>query len=353
MSAGNRSVLWVGKAPFNGGGDEIYDRKVIAALDPGLAVERFPVAAQSKVWQVRALLRGLPHPRFKYASPAIDRAFRSAAARHSAIVISWESFEPLALLLDRPVTLVVHNVMSDILAQLYGDHPVLRLAALQSRRWEQAVYARRNLRIVALSQRDRDLIGQLGQRDDIAVASPGTPPVVPLQTDRLVNELVISGSYDWRPKRADFCSLAREVGAAGPGEGIGWRHDGALPVVPEAAPVATRSTPIAGPDYADGLRFGVIPDTFLGGFKLKATYFIANNCMVLSRCDIRHEFKDLPHSSEFVRYTPTLVDILAAVATFRGQPVEPLLARWRVFQAACAERFAWSRAGQTLTDSLA
>lgn len=340
------SILWVGKAPVNDGGDEIYDRKILAALETRFAVTRFDVVAQSRPHQIRALLRGLPVPRYQYSSPSLEQAFRAAAAQHDHVVVSLELFDHLAGIAARPVTLIVHNVRSDVMAQLYGRHPIGRLAAAQSLRWERKLYPRPDIALVALSQRDRALIETLASGRPVGLACPGTPPLTPLDSARVIPDLVLSGSYDWRAKRHDLIALAKDVASSG--ETLAWRHDLPLPDAPHVAAIKDHARPIDNADYAQGLRFGVIPDRFLGGFKLKSTYFIANNCVVLSRCDMRMEFDGLPFADRFVRFTPKIADMTRVIAEIGAIEPDTLRAQWLAFQAGCAERFSWRQSADVI-----
>lgn len=343
------SVLWVGKAPVNGGGDEIYDRRVIQHLAAAAAITRLEMHPQSVPTRLGSLVRGIPHPRYKYAGPAAQRRFREAAAQHDHVVISWESFDTLVGMAPAGTTLIVHNVMSDVLAQLYGRHPLLRWAGVQSRRWEKRTYCRAGLRLVALSQRDRCLLEELVPGAEVIVAPPGMPPRVALASDRVIPEVVLSGSYGWAPKRRDLLAVAGELGRSSVrGTMPGWRHDLPLPDERAAAPLRDVSRPITADDYAEGLRFGLIPDSFVGGFKLKATYYVANNCVLLARCDIRSEFAGLPHADEFVHFTPALVDIVRVSREIAEGAGPDLFARWRQFQAACADRFSWQHCAETI-----
>lgn len=347
------TLLWVGKLPVNGGGDEIYDRRINEQLARDFAVQRMQIPRQSWATQVAALAHGMPHPRFKYASNAIDVQFRCEAEKSNHVIVSWESFESLVWAVDRPVTLIIHNVMSDVLTQLFGRNPVLRWLALQSLAWEKRTYARSNLTIVVLSKRDRALIAARAPAAQVVIAPPGMPKKITLERDRLLQEVVISGSYDWAPKRRDLLALAAEVkaGAFGPHPAPKWRHDLPLPSVTGAAALKAVSQDIILADYSQGLRFGIIPDSFVGGFKLKSTHYIAHNCVLLSRCDIRDEFAGLPHAHEFVHFTPRLTDIASIVAEMAKRETPDLYARWREFQAACAEAFSWSASANLITST--
>jgi hypothetical protein len=354
------SVLWVGKTPVNGGGDEIYDRRLTEHLARIFAIERLQVAGQSRLARLAALARGVPHPRYKHASNALNAAFRAGAARNDHLVISWEALESLAWKTERPLTLILHNVTSDYIAALYGNHPLLRFAAPLSRRWEKRTYRRANLRLVVLSQHDHDLVKALAPEARILIAPPGTPPLVRLEQETLLREVVISGSYDWAPKRRDLLALAAEIGSAEIGNdqtgqaGViaGWRHDLEFPDVAGAAPLRRASRLITAADYAAGLRFGVVPDTFVGGFKLKSTSYIASNCVLLSRCDIRREFAGLPHHADFVHYTPHFSDIVRVIERTAAAEGPALYERWREFQSACAARFSWQRSAEVIAESI-
>lgn len=340
------SILWVGKAPVNGGGDEIYDRKVLAHLSGDHAVAKFDMALQPRLNQLHGVLRGLPHPCFKTANPAVERAFAQAVARHSNVVISHEANEHLARMTQAPLTLVLHNVTHDVLTQLYGANLIGRLAAAQSLRWDRRLYARENIRLVTLSRRDQALVEALAPARPVAIASPGLPPLAPLRGHAIIPEIVLSGSYEWRPKRRDLIALAGDVAASG--HAFAWRHDLPLPGHPEVAHISNAARPIEIGEYCEGLRFGLIPDRFLGGFKLKSTYFIANNCILLSRCDIRSEFDGLPHAALFVRFTPNVSDIPPILDEFARMDADDIRDRFVEFQQACARQFSWDKAAHVI-----
>lgn len=349
MSSAKPSVLWVGKAPVNGGGDEIYDRRVIQNLSDRAEINRFEMQPQGLGSRLAALARGIPHPRYKYVGRSVQRHFNAVAAQHDHVVISWESFDSLLWTAPRGTTLIVHNVMSDVLGQLYGGHPLLRWAGIQSGQWERRTYRLPGHRLVALSMRDRDLLREIAPGAEVTLAPPGMPPCVPLASDRVIPEIVLSGSYDWAPKRRDLLVIAAEVGRGGhEGPLPGWRHDLPLPDVSGAAPLSAVSRLITASDYADGLRFGLIPDSFVGGFKLKATYYIASNCVLLARCDIRSEFAGLPHAEEFVHFTPDLTDVVRVTRQIAASAGPELFSRWRVFQAACAAKFSWQHCAEAI-----
>ena len=91
-----------------------------------------------------------------------------------------------------------------------------------------------------------------------------------------------------------------------------------------------------------GLRFGVVTDIFLGGFKLKSLEYVAKNCVVLSRSDIRAEFEGLPHAEEFVRYLAGgKAEAALTIEAMCRMPHAALIARFMEFKSACLRRFEW------------
>ncbi|MFD2134658.1 hypothetical protein ACFSLT_04400 [Novosphingobium resinovorum] len=308
---------------------------------------------QSRGNQIGALLHGVPHPRFKYSSSKLTKSFQREAGAADSIVVSWESFENLVWNIHRPVTLIVHNVMSDVLTQLYGRVPVLKLAAKHSLEWERRTYALKNLTLVALSKRDRALINARAPDANVLVAPPGTPPLAQLQREQLFREVVVSGSYDWAPKRRDLIELSNQIAVnSASNVDIHWRHDLPLPQDARIDALNNVSRSIIKSDYELGLRFGLIPDTFLGGFKLKSTYYISNNCILLSRCDIRDEFSGLPYSEEFVHFTPNVSDIEHVISAVSKRDSQELYGRWRVFQDACAKEFSWRKSSNVISSTV-
>ncbi|WP_181708667.1 hypothetical protein [Chthonobacter rhizosphaerae] len=348
--AGDCSILWVGKQPVNGGGDEIYDSKVASHLPSHFHLNHMLLKPQNHKERAIALLQGLPHPRYKYRSSEIVNSFINAAEKSDHVIISWESFDYLAALITRPVTLILHNIISDVLLQVFDTRTIPTIAAAHSRFWESRLYRRPNVRLVVLSKRDAALVRHLAPGTRPYIAPPGSPPATLLQTAAFIPEIVLSGSYDWAPKRRDVSMLLREIEASN--HSMVFRHDRPLPDIRELPGLSNLSTFIQHAEYADGLRIGLIPDSFLGGFKLKASYYVANNCMVASRSDIRGEFSGLPFSDEFVRYVPKVSDLISLMKELSDKADANMLQRWSVFKNACVDHFTWARTAAVIRDSL-
>jgi hypothetical protein len=94
---------------------------------------------------------------------------------------------------------------------------------------------------------------------------------------------------------------------------------------------------------SDRIRFGVIPDRFDAGHKLKTLFFIANNCFVLSFAEIRMDFSHLPDHEFFIRQVSSADDISAIVAGIESTDAVDVCDRLRAFKARCAQEFSWER----------
>lgn len=340
-------LLWIGKHETSGGGDEIYDRKILANLH-GFEVDRLGVERQGGREAITALLSGVPHPRYKYMSNSVAEKVKARAAGADVVVVSLETLEGYAKVTSKPTVLIVHNVTGDGLRQIFPKNVVAWAAALQSRIWEKAIYNRRSLTIVTLSERDRDLVRRIAPQVAIEVAPPGCPPAASLDPGAgLVEEIFISGSYEWWPKRRDINGFAASYAASA--NSMVVRRDYALP---DEAERALKPIDIVEEDFASGIRLGVIPDTFLAGFKLKATYYIAKNCICLSRADIRSEFAHIEDHQLFVRYLKDISDLQGIVAELKAIDREELRQRFERFKTLCLEEYSWKRSAAAIETAI-
>jgi hypothetical protein len=170
---------------------------------------------------------------------------------------------------------------------------------------------------------------------------PGMPPGVDLDPGaELVEKIVISGIYGWRPKRRDADLFAQDYAAVDIRLPVRVGDLGLHSLSPEAIrllqPLPSET------DNQGAKRFGVITDRFQAGHKLKTLAYLANNQIVLSCADISFAFDRLPGSNLFVRRIRH-----AAVASIPG-----LRNRFARFIALCAREFAWEGVSRTLLDAV-
>lgn len=349
-----RSILWVAKKPSEAatGGDEVYNKNATKSLSSEFDIQKLWIDRQSKINNLSALIKGLPHPRFKYYSPDIIREFNEATREVDSVVVSWESFDFLPAFSNKPTTLIVHNVMSDTLRQVFKGRGriVGQAAAYQSERWERRIYADGAINIVVLSKRDYNVIRKIAPRAVVSIAPPGCPPASELASERFIPEVVISGTFEWAPKLRDLIVIARQYDSSD--FSFIFRHDHPLPLLSPPSLLNSESEPIQEKDFQEGLRIGLIPDTFLGGFKLKSSYYIAMNCIVATMCDIREEFIGIPHADEFVRLVHCIDDIQKLVDEFRVNQNPRTFQRWREFKAACLSKFSWKNTASIISHSI-
>ena len=169
------------------------------------------------------------------------------------------------------------------------------------------------------------------------MAPAGAPPVSHLASDApVLREAVITGSYGWWRKRRDLKTFAL-------GPSIGAPIYAVDPVALDILGVQGRPlNDSVGWSWEAGLRFGLVTDLFLGGFKLKSLEYVAKNCVVLSLSDIRAEFKGLPHAEEFVHYIAGgKAEVGRTIEAMCRAPRAPLVARFLEFKSACMRRFQW------------
>jgi hypothetical protein len=171
---------------------------------------------------------------------------------------------------------------------------------------------------------------------------PGCPKLAPLSKSAVISPtLVLSGSYDWFPKRRDLRRFLREHAAA--------THR--LPIVTDDRfPDGIAAPPQIGRAHFDDvastssqIRFGVIPDRFDAGHKLKTLFYIANNCFVLSFAEIRMDFSHLPDHEFFIRQVSSVDDISTIVASIVSADSSNVCDRMHAFKERCAREFSWER----------
>lgn len=340
-------ATWIGKKAEFGGGDEIYDRLIKRELGLHLEIHPFDVRQQGKRDSLVNLVTGTPHPRFKYLSRDTLHRAKTAEQTTDVTIVSLEALEGYVRSPDRPTVLIVHNVISDALRQIFPHNPVATLAAAHSNAWEKSLYRRKNLALVCLSKRDRATIARIAPLAKVFMAPPGAPPPSPLSAKAYFRpEVIISGTYGWWPKRRDAIHFARQYSSSS--IGLPVFRDELLP--PEAEALLTPS-PVAANSFSDGIRLGLIPDNFSAGFKLKATYYIANNCVCITMADLVNEFSDIPDHDIFVRRITSPEDILEIANQFQAFPPDELVARFSAFKDRCLSLFSWRSSAQIVHEA--
>src|SRR5690349_21566862 len=119
-------IFWIGKEPTDGqAGDEVFDRKTIAACRAlGHTVDLFHPARVSRGREIANLVAGLPHHRARFACSRSLAAIREQAATYDVVICSWEPFDILARDLTPPAILILHNVTSRALPNMFPGSPV-------------------------------------------------------------------------------------------------------------------------------------------------------------------------------------------------------------------------------------
>jgi hypothetical protein len=327
-------------------GDEVFDHRLITAcVAEGATVDRFHPVPLSRVGQLfNCALRRLPHDRARFATARNHYALGQAARRHTVAVVSTEPFDELLLHVPLPAIPILHNMTSLALPSMFPGNKLAAFAARRARRWEERIYRSGRFGAVAvLSRRDEIYVSGLVAGATVLFTPPGMPTLVPLaQGATLKPELLLSGSYDWLPKRRDVIAFARDYAAI----------PDRLPILADGLPAEATAAllPCAAPFQSAGsaIRFGLITDRFVAGHKLKTGYYLANNAIVLSFADVTEDYADIPDHDFFIRRIDDVREIGQHVAAVATEEPGHLRARLETFKQRCAETFSWQRAARSL-----
>jgi hypothetical protein len=349
-------ILWVGKSPTNGGasGEEVFDARTIAALrtmDCYLDVFHPPPVSRAR--EVALLSIGaLPYVRSRYATRKTTRQIRAISRDYDVIICSWEPFDALVRDLPRPAILIVHNVSSLGLPAVYPGSLLAELAAARAAMWERRWYrASRFVAIATLSRADLAYLGNIPDAPALLWTPPGMPPCIELDTRaKLIEEIVLSGTYGWSPKQRDADLFVRDYAALDerlpvradmPGAGRdGWRTIRLL----DPLPLPTAS------ENRQGIRIGLITDRFQSGHKLKTLAYLASNQIVLSFANVGFDFSHVSDHELFVRHVSRASEINGHVRALSAIP--DLRDRFVRFKAACARQFTWDGLARSLLDAI-
>lgn len=333
-------ILVIRPQPLGGGssGDEVMYRRSLNYLARAADLETVELQA---VPQLRKLLNLLLLPaeltRYRGAANIRRISQRVSTAQFDTVLFFNEVTFPMIGAVRglgcKPV-LVAHNVHS-VVART-DPSPLIRATTQIAARFERRTYGDPEVILVCISQTDVDGLRLVGvNRNDIRIAPPGAPNSFPLAIDsKILPELILTGSYGWWRKRRDLRKLVS--GLKSLKSRIFASDVTALKLLGKHAN-ATRFEDI---NWSGGLRFGIISDRFLGGFKLKALEYIARNCVVVAHCDLSREFRGLPYADEMVLHVDSLLEVQPLIDRMLVNEVETMR-RFQVFQRACLLRYAW------------
>ena len=332
------------------GGDEVVYRRITKYIASLMELEVLELAGISRPMQVLRAAQGNPLEVTRYLSRQNAEALRArlAASPFDVVCFAHEATFALSTAVEDPAihrVFYAHNTHSLLAAT---DPSALgRLMRPIATAFERRWYGDPKAALVCISRGDVAGLRAAGvMRDDIYLSPPGAPPTEPLSDQaRVIGEAVLTGSYGWWRKRRDLKTFA-----AGPP--IDAPILATDPLAVEILGGQARLVRNEEVDWSLGLRFGLITDRFLGGFKLKSVEYVARNCMVLSCCDLSPDFEGLPHAGEFVRLVSGKAEVAAELRRLSEGPHEDLLARFRLFKAACLERYRWDACLQPLGAAL-
>lgn len=337
-------------APGAAGGDEVVYRKSFPYLERFMDLEVLELQPTSTLNRYLGILQGNPPETTRFLSRK-NAQLVAETLRRSKFDIVFLFNEVTLPMLDVvkaagiPAVMVTQNVHSMVAAT--DPSPVARMMRPFALAFERRYYADPGAALVLISQADLQGLREAGiTRSDIVIAPAGAPPASPLAPEApILREAVVTGSYGWWRKRRDLTSFAKGATIGVPIYAI---DPLAIEILGEEGRLLDEAK---GWNWSAGLRFGLVTDAFLGGFKLKSLEYVAKNCVVLSLSDIRPEFEGLPHAAEFVRSLKTKGEVAAVIAEMTARDPAPLIARFIEFKAACLERYAWERCLAPLRDA--
>ncbi len=343
-------------APGAAGGDEVIYRRSIPYLGREMEVETLELLPVGTVRKLLNVARGYPPEITRFVSADNVRRIeeRLRNGRFDLVFLFNEVTFPFlkqAKAAGTPAVLVAQNVHSLVAAT--DPSRLARLLRPLAVGFERRIYGDPAATLVLISQADAQGLRRAGvRRNDILIAPAGAPPSAPLAPDApVLREAVITGSYGWWRKRRDLKAFAA-------GAPLGVPIYAVDPLALDILGAEGRPLdPQAGWSWSAGLRFGLVTDAFLGGFKLKSLEYVANNCVVLSYSDIAAEFTGLPHAAAFVKIVRSKADAGALIEQMAREPAPELVGRFLEFKAACLERFGWEQClaplGQAAAQALA
>lgn len=231
--------------------------------------------------------------------------------------------------------LVSHNSIS--LLQSSDPSGIQNLLSGLAGNDERRFHTLADAQLVVLSDTDLEwLAARIPLPRRHRVSFPGALPSKALHTNASISrELVITGSYDWWRKRRDF----RWFAAAVPEMTVVVNDPLTSSILRDKCEIISADSV----DWSEALRFGVVTDRFVGGFKLKVLEYIPNHCMILAFSDLRRDFEGIPHADEFIRVVRSSQDVEAVVTRVETQPRQDTLRRLGEFQLACERELDWER----------
>lgn len=356
------NILWICRRPvLEGGGDAVVDRMFPRALGRNHEVTVIELLRGSTRDRLTSSVRqAIPPDRSAWGNRGtVDELARVARTGFDAVVVAHEQLDHVARRLGHalkgtgiPVALLLHNVPSDQLPQIAPNRALARLSSMV---W--TVYERRSLAdpamssVFVLSHRDARLVRELsGRRDDVVVVHPGPPPPIQLAPgSRLRPELVILGTFEWWPKRRDMLTLAAEWSAIP----LARR----LPIYLSAAEdtemirrFGARTTDEL--DLSSAVRFGVVPDRFVSGHKLKVSEYLVKNLIPISFSEVTEDFAYSEAAKRLISPVTSAESLLRATDRLRSRPAEELVKLVLKAKSDVVATMSWDRQSAILGDRL-
>ncbi|RTM05630.1 MAG: hypothetical protein EKK33_33710 [Bradyrhizobiaceae bacterium] len=318
------------------GGDEIIYRRSIEYLSRTMDVTICELEPITKSRQILELIAGTPPEMTKFYSSANKERVSAAISKlrpDVACFFNEVTFPCLtsakaaginSVLVEQNVHSLIASSDSDWKAKLFWPLAI---------RFEKKYYGDESAELVCISRCDLEGLKRAGiVRKRVWIAPPGCPPdIVLADSAELASELVLTGSYAWWRKRRDLKGFAK-------GARLPFKMHVFDGLAREILGLADESPDV---DWSAKIRFGLVTDRFVGGFKLKALEYVAKNCIVLTACDISPEFQGLPHADLFVRIISDKDNLLHVIEEIRREP--DVVRKFREFKSACLAQYAWER----------
>lgn len=335
-------ITWIGKGENGDGGDYVFDRMMIASLRAlGHQIDVVVPRQLDKITELLLLAKGVPYYRARYLCSDNIILVHETSKNSDVTIISWEPFDIFVTAVIGQVILIAHNITSDSLQSIFPHRSLINVIASRCAVFEREIYrSPKLLALAVLSTRDKRLISSLNLSVPCTILYPGMPETVALSDQAsLRQELVLFGTYKWLPKHRDLVAFAKNY----------KRQNFSFPILSDRPlpkkvrryisvrpfqPV--RTSPAA-------LRFGLVTDRFISGFKLKVGEYISECCVVISFVDLLEDFVGISDAELFIRNIKSESEIGTIMENFSQFPSGELAKRFRAFQTACAARFRWSR----------
>jgi len=353
-------ILWIGRTGAAGcGGDVVFDKKIVSILvGQGYEVIEYTPRHNHILYELFLMFTFIvPIQRARFVNLSNFRNISMLSRDVDFTVISWEGYDFLANSVNGKYSLIWHNISSDVYRQTLTGLRRLILAPFISRlkHWEVSITSRLLSNCLqVLSCSDKAIISELTKNKNLSplVILPGAPQPTSLSDGYSLDlSLTLSGTYDWFAKRNDLIKLFASLVKCNFSYKVISLND--IPAKLSSCIKGFRFSRVS--DIGDRSRilsFGIIPDTFVAGHKLKLGFFISNNYIPIVFVDVYSDFYDIDDARFFIRKVGCVSEIEAVFLEFSRLDPVTLRLRFERFKAAVCNRLSWELAGSDLAKNI-